>query len=68
MADICDQAQIQNERAFEYELQSSRKPEGPKANGTCHYCGEEVEDGKRWCGIACRNDWQRIQSKRFPVA
>lgn len=68
MADICDQADQQNTIALEIAVKSNRKPEGPKANGTCHYCGESVGQVERWCNIDCRVDWQRLQSKRFPVA
>jgi len=34
-----------------------RKPEGPKPTGECLWCGEPVDDGRRWCGVACRDRW-----------
>ncbi len=39
-----------------------RKPEGPQATGRCLYCAEPVEDGRRWCGVECRNFWERHRS------
>ena len=39
-----------------------RKPEGPKATGECLYCGEAVDGGRRWCGAACRDLWQRCDT------
>ena len=41
---------------------SVRKPEGPKATGECLWCGDPVEQGRRWCpGGECRDSWERMQ-------
>jgi len=39
-----------------------RKPEGPQATGECLYCGEAVEQGRRWCpGVECRDKWEAMR-------
>lgn len=68
MADLCDQADIQNTLALEIAVKCRRKPEGPQAKGNCHYCGEDLEPGKRWCDSYCCELWEKLQSPRFPVA
>lgn len=29
-------------------------------SGQCIWCGEPVNDGRRWCSADCRNDYERI--------
>jgi hypothetical protein len=29
-------------------------------SGHCIWCGEPVNDGRRWCSADCRNDYERI--------
>ena len=29
-------------------------------SGHCIWCGEPVDDGRRWCSADCRNDYERI--------
>jgi len=36
-----------------------RKPEGPKPTGECLWCGEPVEDGRRWCNFSCLSCWEK---------
>lgn len=38
--------------------QSARKPEGPLANGECHWCEERIPEPMRWCNADCRNKWE----------
>lgn len=59
--DIADQCDLQNEILHRFEVANSHKPEGPKANGKCHYCGEPVGEGVRWCDADCKNDWERFK-------
>ncbi len=56
--DVFDQATEIEDRYREAALQS-RKPQGPQARGVCLWCGEAVEDGRRWCGPECRDAWQK---------
>lgn len=35
-----------------------RKPEGPQPIGVCHFCGEAVGHGMRWCNRDCMEDWE----------
>ena len=62
MADLCDQADIQNTVAVEAALKTSRRANGPGANGRCHYCGAGLVPGLRWCDALCREDWEREQA------
>lgn len=32
--------------------------------GYCLYCGEPVEEGRRWCSPECRSDWEHEQQRR----
>ena len=32
--------------------------------GYCLWCGEEMEEGRRWCDADCRNRWQRAQDEQ----
>lgn len=36
-----------------------KRPEGPTADGSCHWCGAEVGPLRRWCDADCRDNWQR---------
>lgn len=29
-------------------------------SGQCIWCGEPVNDSRRWCSADCRNDYERI--------
>lgn len=52
---MADEADIAS-RAMEMLEQAAmtrRKPEGPKPNGTCHYCGADVGPGLRYCDVEC---------------
>lgn len=41
-----------------------RKLEGPKPTGECLWCGESMEDGRRWCGARCRDRWEKLSKTR----
>lgn len=56
-ADPIDLAAARSQEATDYAIQNHRKPEGPKANGECLCCGEELE-GRRWCNASCRDSWE----------
>lgn len=59
MADEADLAQAKNEHELAWLL-ARRLPEGPAPTGECLWCGEPVASGRRWCGLECRDDWQRL--------
>jgi hypothetical protein len=64
MTDVFDIAseleELRREKALKF-----RKPEGPKATGKCLWCGEELDDGRRWCDFACLLYWEKIQSRHL---
>ena len=63
MSDIIDVAQAKAEAIASAEL-ARRHPVGPAATGLCHWCGEPVPEGRRWCDADCRDDWQREQRRK----
>lgn len=61
MTDICDKADQTIEQQFKAALyQSCRDTPDLAANGECHFCGETIAAGKRWCDASCRDDWEII--------
>ena len=63
MTDVFDIAS-ENEERYTEKARQFRKPEGPKATGKCLWCGEELEDGRRWCTAECRDRWARLNTTR----
>ena len=64
MADIADQADIQNEAALTAAMQY-RKPAGPVPNGRCHNCAAPLAEGLPYCDADCRDDHQeRVAAAR----
>lgn len=60
IADPLDRAAAETDSMLQSAL-AYRKPSGPIANGECHNCGAPVDDDHRWCGPACRDDWEKDQ-------
>ena len=60
--DEIDQANEQAERYLSTSMRL-RRPAGPEAKGECHYCGEPLAEGLRWCDVECREGWQREQRR-----
>lgn len=61
MADEVDMTAERDEREAPMRLAASRKPVGPAANGSCHWCNEPVSPTMRYCDSDCRNDHERAQ-------
>lgn len=59
MADIADLAQEDMERDAPFMLEAAKKPAGPKANGTCHNCGESIAPDTLFCDLDCREDFEK---------
>lgn len=63
MTDIADAA----DAAIDAEMRdalSHKRPQGPEPCGACHFCGQDLAPGLRWCDAECREDWERIQIAR----
>lgn len=60
MADDADVAG-EREEIFREAALAIRKPTGPRATGACLYCGDPVDEGRRWCGVDCRDRWQAMR-------
>lgn len=63
--DEIDQTQEREEHMLAARIEAARRAaaDGPQASGECHFCGEAVADGRRWCDAECRDLWQR-QARR----
>lgn len=60
MADEVDIAQEQMELEYRYaRLAAQHFREEVSATGECLWCGEALEDGRRWCNAECRDSWER---------
>lgn len=57
MRDPADRSQAVIELNDKLALQR-RAPEAPPATGTCLYCDEPTEPGRRWCDAECRDEWE----------
>jgi len=63
MTDAADRAEEEIEMELAEALRK-RKPPWPVAIGACHYCGEPLENGQRWCDADCERGWEHEQLRR----
>lgn len=59
MADEADLSVERGEREWGALMRAARKPDGPRPNGFCHFCGETVAAALRFCSVECRDDAER---------
>jgi hypothetical protein len=69
MADVVDQANDTAETFLAAELRKQQQrgtSATPMGIGMCinPACGEEIEGDGRWCGPACRDEWERLRKGR----
>lgn len=63
MADIADITGDRAELEAPYLVAASRRPSGPVANGSCHFCSERVPEPMRWCDADCRAGYEHEQER-----
>lgn len=63
MTDELDRAEEEIEMELAEALRK-RKPAGPSANGYCHWCGDAVSVGMRWCDHSCEESWEYTEGRR----
>jgi hypothetical protein len=63
MTDLLDRAEEEIEMELAEALRQ-RKPAGPQPNGFCHWCGDAVDVGKRWCDHGCEETWEYAEGRR----
>ena len=63
VADVADITADRAERESELLMAASKKPTGPVARGTCHWCEERVPEPMRWCDAECRNSWSAYRER-----
>lgn len=57
MTDDLDRAEEEIEMELAEALRQ-RKPAGPAPTGYCHWCGDAIDNGMRWCDRACEASWE----------
>jgi len=67
--DDLDKLNDQTEYLQRANLYKSRRSEADAdAIGECLFCGESVEEGRRWCNAQCRNDWEiEVDGKEYKL-
>lgn len=56
--DDADRADREVERTLNEALRNARIVRGPLPRGECLWCEEPLEGLQRWCGPACRDEWE----------
>ena len=65
MTDIYDQATFREEQERERSIAAARRVgKLLEANGACHWCGEALRAGKRFCDADCRDDYERQEKMK----
>lgn len=59
MPDDADVTADRAEREQALLMRATRRPDGPRPSGFCHYCAEPVAAALRYCSIECRDDAER---------
>ena len=60
MADEVDNAQEKTEIGLAEAIRLARLPVlSARSTGRCLYCDDPLGDGIRWCGILCRDSYQK---------
>lgn len=62
--DPIDQSARVSERFLADALAKASRHTGPVAIGECLYCGERLDDGRRFCDAPCRDAWQDEQAAK----
>jgi hypothetical protein len=57
---ITEQTEIYQRAAL---YKSKRPTENAIATGCCLFCEAPLDDGIRWCGKECRDDWLKENDK-----
>lgn len=63
MADEIDKANEHAELFLDVALKNHKTKPIPGGVGMCLNCGCGVEGDARWCGVDCREDWERYGKK-----
>jgi len=61
MADEADIASIQQQYILDAAIKNAqgRSLDTTNINGVCWSCGKATGIFKRWCGVTCRDEWDR---------
>lgn len=56
MIELMDRVALQNQKQ---RAEQARRVLHP--TGECLFCEEPLPPGLRWCGVECRDDWEKMQ-------
>lgn len=62
MTDQLDRAEDEIEMELAEALRQ-RRPVGPLPTGHCHWCGDAVAVGMRWCDHDCEAAWEYAEGR-----
>jgi hypothetical protein len=62
LSDDVDRAENEIEMELAEALRQ-RKPVGPAPIGHCHWCGDAVDNGMRWCDHSCEASWEYVEGR-----
>lgn len=60
--DDADAADLAQQQAL--ALAMSRRHATLPAVGSCYFCAEPIEGGRRFCDSDCLHDWERVEAGR----
>lgn len=61
MTDDADRSDSKIAAAIEDGINRIRRAVVHPYTGECYFCGEEVNEPKRFCDTFCRDDWDAMQ-------
>lgn len=59
MADEADIANDQVQKALDLTMRTVNTKIKDNDTGLCIWCGEPVQDKRRWCSVECRDEYDR---------
>lgn len=67
MSDIIDQAEHQEQmaRAIAIKKAQSAVLDTSNPSGKCWQCGEKVDNRRRWCGVECRDMYEKVLNAKL---
>lgn len=64
MTDEADRSDEKIAAAVEEGIKRVRQQKVIPYTGECHFCGEELNDLKRFCDTFCRDDYDAVQKAK----
>lgn len=62
MSDNADRADLRIADVVQSALAKTRRAHRLHSDGRCQFCDEPVPDGRLFCGVDCRDDYERHEA------